>query len=290
MSQTLTSALWKAAASKKGGIYATRPKIFLSLLALADAVNEKVDVDKSNLSGTCWPSITTLAKQTQQTERNTIRTIQRLVMDGYLEKVEVGGGRGRRSTYRVIINPVSKTTVLMTGNSKKQPGQNPVKVTQKPCHGDSAGKEVVLYEPEVEPEMEPESLSGASLASRRTADQNDSRFEKVKIKIGREYVAANHGTRCPWGEAETKKLAEFLQANPEWPLEVIFICIRRRFESDADHSQPPRRWMSSLADYLGGALDQYRKPLTGAMRKQNAFAHNLQKACAAEIHAVEVIQ
>jgi hypothetical protein len=66
----------------------------LTLLSLADYANSD---DQS------WPSIATLVKRTRISERQIQRSIQWLCLHGYIEITEKGNGRGRVTTYQLLI-------------------------------------------------------------------------------------------------------------------------------------------------------------------------------------------
>jgi hypothetical protein len=66
----------------------------LMMLALADFADD---------DGTCWPSYATLARKCRVTERTAIRTIDKLVAAGHVQKMETGGGH-KSNRYRIIMS------------------------------------------------------------------------------------------------------------------------------------------------------------------------------------------
>ena len=64
----------------------------LLLLALADFANDE---------GVCWPAVGTLAKKIRLKKRQTQNLLEKLVKDGSVERLDMGGGKGKASTYRV---------------------------------------------------------------------------------------------------------------------------------------------------------------------------------------------
>lgn len=68
-------------------------------LALADFANDE---------GVCFPSLKTLAKKARCTDTWCSLSIKQMVVEGWLEIVDQGGGRGRASTYRLIRKTLSE--------------------------------------------------------------------------------------------------------------------------------------------------------------------------------------
>lgn len=68
------------------------------LLALADFAND---------SAICWPSIPTLAKRINETDRHTRQLIQNLVASGDLLRIS-GGGRGNTTKYAIAVGLTDK--------------------------------------------------------------------------------------------------------------------------------------------------------------------------------------
>lgn len=66
----------------------------LTLLSLADFANS---------DDAAWPSIPTLAQRTRISERQIQRSIQWLCQYGYIEITEKGNGRGRVTTYKLLV-------------------------------------------------------------------------------------------------------------------------------------------------------------------------------------------
>jgi len=64
----------------------------LLLLALADFANDE---------GTCWPSVKTLARKCRLGKRQTQNLLGKLEEEGEISRLDMGGGRGNTTTYRV---------------------------------------------------------------------------------------------------------------------------------------------------------------------------------------------
>ena len=61
-----------------------------------------------------------------------------------------------------------------------------------------------------------------------------------------------------------KALAEFLRANPKWPLRTIQRAMRNRFFSyGVNYSEAPWHWFKRLPDYVADPLGKYQNPMRG---------------------------
>lgn len=64
----------------------------LLLLAMADHANDE---------GICWPAVDTLAKKVRLRKRQTQYLINELEKSGAIQRLHMGGGRGKATNYRV---------------------------------------------------------------------------------------------------------------------------------------------------------------------------------------------
>ncbi len=90
----------------------------LMLLALADHADDK---------GWCFPSMARLAEKTCMTERGARKVIRRLEVGGWLA-VQIGGGRGGKSLYRVLMDEKAEHA---TRNAVPVQASNPEQETRK---------------------------------------------------------------------------------------------------------------------------------------------------------------
>lgn len=99
------------------------PSQKLLLLALADHAGDDY---------VCWPSMPRLAKRSDMSVRNVRRIIHQLNDLGFIEIINLGLGRGNKTTYRVHPSPMEKCDTQGTKGDKLSP--NP-----KPINGDTQG-------------------------------------------------------------------------------------------------------------------------------------------------------
>jgi hypothetical protein len=85
----------------------------LVLLALADSADD---------SGSCWPSMLTLARKARVSERTVRRSVRTLEQMGEVSSV-MGGGTGS-NRYRILLDPRVETPVRMTAPVNGTPGQD----------------------------------------------------------------------------------------------------------------------------------------------------------------------
>src|SRR5579885_3473161 len=89
----------------------------------------------------------------------------------------------------------------------------------------------------------------------------DPRHAPLARSIRDAYRRAN-GRECPWDGRTARRLSEALAACPTWQLDDWLTCVRHRALShDLNQAEAPVHWVGSLADYLGGPLDRYHRPL-----------------------------
>jgi hypothetical protein len=96
---------------------------------------------------------------------------------------------------------------------------------------------------------------------------SDSRFKETEKLIRYEYERVN-GLACPWSGAEARNLSAFLKSTPSWSTQQIATCVRNRFSS-ASPSDPPKKWIASLSQYLHGpkVWSSTKEPPLVAVRK-----------------------
>jgi hypothetical protein len=85
----------------------------LVLLALADSADD---------SGSCWPSMLTLARKARVSERTVRRSVRTLEQMGEVSSV-MGGGTGS-NRYRILLDPRVETPVRMSAPVNGTPGQD----------------------------------------------------------------------------------------------------------------------------------------------------------------------
>jgi len=108
----------------------------LVLLSLADHTND---------DGTCWPSISRIAKKSLLSERSLYRVLSSLKKQGKLEIVS-GGGKHRTNTYRITLTPCQGNGHSQTLTKSLQT-LSPVTVNpDKLCHPNH-------QEPSIEPSV-----------------------------------------------------------------------------------------------------------------------------------------
>ena len=83
-------------------------------------------------------------------------------------------------------------------------------------------------------------------------------------EISRLYKRYNNELPPPDMGRTAKALAEFLRANPAWPLKTIQRAMRNRFFSQGiNFSEEPWAWIKYLPRYAADPLDKWKKPMRG---------------------------
>lgn len=125
----------------------------LVMLALADRADD---------SGTCYPSMPDICQRTGMGERGVQNVIKRLVSDGHLA-VEWGGGKHRRNTYKLHVNPARDAgydAIPRTENAVSDAGfggdtPHPITDTPHPITSypapDAGEPSITIIEPRKEP-------------------------------------------------------------------------------------------------------------------------------------------
>lgn len=104
------------------------PTARLVLLAIADHADD---------AGNCYPSMAGIAEKACVTERGARGIVRRLEGDGWLE-TKVGGGRGGKSQYRVVMGRKAEATSENTIPGNKNPETETRKLaTQNPERDDT---------------------------------------------------------------------------------------------------------------------------------------------------------
>lgn len=92
----------------------------------------------------------------------------------------------------------------------------------------------------------------------------DPRHQPLMEEIDRLYRRYNNDLPAPDMGRTAKVLAEFLRANPRWPLKTIQRAMRNRFFSKrVNFSEAPWMWLKYVTSYAGDPLDEWKKPMRG---------------------------
>lgn len=92
----------------------------------------------------------------------------------------------------------------------------------------------------------------------------DPRHGPLMAEIDRLYREYNDSLPPPDMGRTAKALAEFLRANPRWPLKTIQRAMRNRFYSKGiNWSESPWRWIRWLPDYALDPLNEFKQPMRG---------------------------
>ncbi len=78
------------------------------------------------------------------------------------------------------------------------------------------------------------------------------------VELDRMYRAYNDGLPLPNPGRVAKRLAEFLKANPQWPLERLRCAVWFRFATmEANPAEDPALWIMRLPNYAAGPLGKF---------------------------------
>ena len=101
----------------------------------------------------------------------------------------------------------------------------------------------------------------SAIANRQSPDP---RHQPLIVEIDRLYRRYNSELPAPDMGRTAKALAEFLRANPRWPLPTIQRAMRNRFFSQAiNFSEAPWVWLKHLPSYVADPLDKFKQPMRG---------------------------
>jgi hypothetical protein len=223
-----------------------------------------------------YPSLrTTLAPESLMDEREAQRVLDGL--EGRIIERVPGCGRGRTTGYRFIeldaeIPGYVPPPLRAQKGGQKDGQKGGHKDGQKGGHKDGQIDDAIRKEQELE--LEPEQEQNLPLI----ADDDYERVEKggqtqhaiVRERIQKLYNAANPATPCPW-DARTGKILKDTLDRLCWPDAALLAAVENRFASEVVLSEDPLRWISTLASYVSGPLNQFNRPL-GGPKHANATA------------------
>lgn len=94
--------------------------------------------------------------------------------------------------------------------------------------------------------------------------KSDPRHQALMEEIDFLYKRYNDDLPAPDMGRTAKALAQFLKANPGWPVARIVRALRNRFYSrGVNYSEAPWAWTRYLPMYVWDPLDEWKKPMRG---------------------------
>jgi hypothetical protein len=85
-------------------------------------------------------------------------------------------------------------------------------------------------------------------------------WHRVIAAIEESYRQANDGCNCPWGPQAFAALKKLMVGTPAWTADDWIECVKHRFESDVNKSEPPTDFVKHLARFRKEPLDRFGKP------------------------------
>lgn len=189
--------------------------------------------------------------------RTVEKHIAALEREGYIRS-EYVRGHGKRYWVR---KPIRWSILLPKNGDSPEVGS-----TDSPDLGSSTPQSSVARLPRsggANKEQEPRTLSSKTKPSSPDGEV-DKRHAALRTHIQSCYREKNPSAPAmPWDGKTGSRLKRFLDSNPAWSIDALMRCVDNRFSSDVNHSEAPDKWIPSLLDYSGGALNQYGKPKGG---------------------------
>jgi hypothetical protein len=199
-------------------------------------------------SGSCRVLVDTVARDLGMGERTVREQLCRLDEEFHL--VERRRSFGGASSYRLL----DVKSIVTPFSLKRQDMPNCTKRQQVPDdsapHAAESGTRCLHNKTLLKTTSETTTELDEQPVQPRLKNVIDSRFKETEKLIRYEYERVN-GLACPWSAAEARNLSVFLKATPSWSTQQIAACIKNRFSS-ASPSDPPKKWIPSLPEYLHG--------------------------------------
>lgn len=225
--------------------------------------------------GRCFPSVESIAERAGLSRSTAKAALHRLQELGWI-RIEVSGRKGSVTRHEYHILAGMKTGPVSSNHrDENQPGRSsttgpkydPVNATTGPESNPVTGPKSDFHRAEIQPltisnEQEP----GKQDLSRAAHAKPDPRFQRVLKLILDAYETQNaRGKIKPSGKL-LGQLKHLLDTLPEMTVEDFQTCIRHRLESDdGSPSELPDAWVSKLAAYREGPLNNFgRLKTTGA--------------------------